>query len=146
MRLSGRPERWKLHDMCEAHVRAPFPLRPSHLSVQCQLDRNEFSDGVVWIARLRLADPLLPPPSEQRARVMEQLADVFLELEKHPLPLTRSLVPDPESGEGGGISEGRQLRTAPLLRNSGPGARPLRDPRGSLLGYNSSAATHAGGP
>lgn len=112
----------------------------------------EFADGVTWIARIRLDDPLLPPPSiqahvflsevatlkflactqvpaphvygyelkspknavgtsyvlmeklagkpldwnranaEQRAWVMEQLANVYLELEKHPIPLTGSLL------------------------------------------------------
>lgn len=118
----------------------------------CHLD-VEFADGVTWIARIRLGDPLLPPAPvqeqvflsevatlqfladtkvpaprvyayelespanavgtsyilmerlpgkplvwggatmEQRVRIMEQLADVYLELEKHPLPLTGSLVP-----------------------------------------------------
>lgn len=118
----------------------------------CHLD-VEFADGVTWLARVRLDDPLLPPPdtqahiflsevatlqfvgkegvpaprvyayglespdnavgtsyihmeklqgkpldwgratTEQRTRVMEQLADLYLELEKHPIPLTGSLVP-----------------------------------------------------
>ncbi|PGH08981.1 hypothetical protein GX51_01038 [Blastomyces parvus] len=117
-----------------------------HVDVEC-------ADGVTWIARFRLDDPLLPPPgvqariflsevatlefltgtripaprvyayglespgnpvgtsyilmeklagkpldwnsanAEQRARVMDQLADVYLELEKHPIPLTGSLYP-----------------------------------------------------
>lgn len=115
----------------------------------CHMD-IEFADGVTWIARIRLDDPLLPPPdiqahifssevatlkflvrtrvpapcvygyelgspgnavgtsyilmeklagkpldwnranAEQRAWVMEQLADVYLELEKHPIPLMGS--------------------------------------------------------
>jgi hypothetical protein len=35
--------------------------------------------------------------TEQRTKVMEQLADVYLELEKHPIPLTGSLIPAPGS-------------------------------------------------
>ncbi len=118
----------------------------------CHLD-VEFADGATWLARVRLNDPLLPPPAvqshiflsevaalqflettgvsaprvyayelgspdnavgisyvlmeklggkqldwsgavtEQRTRVMEQLADVYLELEKHPIPLKGSLIP-----------------------------------------------------
>ncbi|KAK3392878.1 hypothetical protein B0H63DRAFT_504897 [Podospora didyma] len=118
----------------------------------CHVD-IEFADGVIWIARIRLEHPLLPPPgvqarifmsevatfeflartrvpaprvygyeleapgnfvgtsyilmeklagkpldwnsanAEQRARVMEQLADVYLELERHPIPLAGSLFP-----------------------------------------------------
>lgn len=111
----------------------------------------EFEDGTVWLARIRLSDPLLPPKatqmhiftsevatlrflektslptpkvytyaaesganlvgasymlmeklpgvpfqwdeatSEQRSKVMNQLANIFLELEKHPLPMSGSL-------------------------------------------------------
>ena len=116
----------------------------------CHLD-VEFVDGVTWLARIRLDDPLLPPPAVQariflsevgtlqflantavpapqvyayelespavgtsyvlmeklpgkpldwdganaegRARVLDQLADLYLELEKHPIPLTGSLTP-----------------------------------------------------
>ncbi len=118
----------------------------------CHLD-IEFVDGVTWLARIRLDDPLLPPPAVQaqiflsevgtlqflantavpapqvyayelespenavgtsyvlmeklpgkpldwggapaegRARVLEQLADLYLELEKHSIPLTGSLTP-----------------------------------------------------
>lgn len=118
----------------------------------CNLD-IKFADGVCWVARIRLIDPLLPPaevqnhiflselatlqflsntkvPSpqiyassadsadddvgvpymllekldgkplnwqaasvEQRYRVMEQLTDVYIELDKHPLQLTGSPVP-----------------------------------------------------
>jgi aminoglycoside phosphotransferase (APT) family kinase protein len=123
----------------------------------CHLD-VEFSDGVTWLARIRLDDPLLPPrevqahiflsevatlqflentaipaprvhayqlespenavgtsyvlmeklsgkpldwnsaPADGRVRVLEQLADLYLELEKHPIPLTGSLLPTSESG------------------------------------------------
>ncbi|KAI0897296.1 hypothetical protein F4806DRAFT_507807 [Annulohypoxylon nitens] len=116
----------------------------------CHLD-IEFNDSVTWIARIRLNDPMLPPPSiqarifeseiaaleflagtkvpapqvygyalestenpvgtsyvlmekmagepldwndatpEQRKKIMEQLADVYLELEAHPFQLTGSL-------------------------------------------------------
>jgi hypothetical protein len=123
----------------------------------CHLD-VEFSDGVTWLARIRLDDPLLPPrevqahiflsevatlqflantaipaprvyayqlespvnavgtsyvlmeklsgkpldwnsaPAERRVRVLEQLADLYLELEKHPIPLTGSLLPTSERG------------------------------------------------
>lgn len=123
----------------------------------CHLD-VEFSDGVTWLARIRLDDPLLPPrevqayvflsevatlqflastaipaprvyayqlespenavgtsyvlmeklpgkpldwnsaPAEGRVRVLEQLADLYLELEKHPIPLTGSLLPTSEHG------------------------------------------------
>jgi len=116
----------------------------------CNLDLN-FSDGVTWIARIRLDEPYLPPPAlqrriflsevatlrfltgttvptpsvflyapdspsnpvgtsyvlmekltgrsldwnsanaDQRARIVEQLVDVYIELEKHPFELTGSL-------------------------------------------------------
>lgn len=118
----------------------------------CHVD-IDFDDGVTWIARIRLDDPLLPPQSvkshiflseiatlqflsktsvptpkvycyelegpenivgtsfvlmekipgkpldwngageDQRRRVMEQLADIYLELERHPLQMTGSIVP-----------------------------------------------------
>ncbi|KAK4040772.1 hypothetical protein C8A01DRAFT_45974 [Parachaetomium inaequale] len=127
----------------------------------CHLD-VEFADGVTWVARIRLDDPLLPPPAVQahiflsevatlkflentavpaprmyayeaadspgnavgmsyvlmeklpgkpldwgrattegRVRVLEQLADLYLELEKHPIPLTGSLTPTSTSMWGG---------------------------------------------
>ncbi|CAD6446779.1 bf567ca9-d306-4a9c-b16c-6c8ce21c6b21 [Sclerotinia trifoliorum] len=112
----------------------------------------EFDDSVTWIARIRLQDPLVPPPEvqdyvflseiatlqflaqtqvpspkvyhyqaaspenpigssyilmekikgnpldwnsagpKQRSKVIQQLADIYLELEKHPLPMTGSLI------------------------------------------------------
>lgn len=118
----------------------------------CHVD-VEFDDGVTWIARIRLDDPLLPPHTvkshiflseiatlqflaktgvpapkvycyelegsenivgtsyvlmekmpgkpldwngadeDQRRKVMEQLADIYLELEQHPLQMTGSVVP-----------------------------------------------------
>lgn len=118
----------------------------------CHVD-IEFEDGVTWIARIRLDDPLLPPQSvkshiflseiatlqflaktsiptpkvycyelegskiivgtsyvlmekmpgkpldwsgageDQRRKVVEQLADIYLELERHPLQMTGSIVP-----------------------------------------------------
>ncbi|GAB7342756.1 hypothetical protein MBLNU457_g0899t1 [Dothideomycetes sp. NU457] len=124
----------------------------------CNLDLN-FADGVTWIARIRLEDPLLPPPAvqrhiflsevatlrflmktaipspsvfayalespsnpvgtsyllmeklpgrsldwnsanaDQRAHIVEQLVDVYIELEKHPLQLTGSLELDTSSGD-----------------------------------------------
>jgi len=131
----------------------------------CHVD-VDFADGVTWIARIRLADPLLPPPatqaritlsevatlqflsqtkvpapkvyayslespenpvgvsyqlmeklpgtpldwrqatSEQQDKVMEQLADVYLQLEQHPLPLTGSLFPAPDAPDGSGLKVG----------------------------------------
>jgi hypothetical protein len=117
----------------------------------CHLD-VQFEDGIVWIARLRLGEPTVPPretqekilasevatlrflartnlpaprvfyhslePSkigypfmlmekmagsplqwskcsaQQRTKVMEQLVEIFLELEKHPLRATGSLTDD----------------------------------------------------
>lgn len=116
----------------------------------CHVD-IEFEDGTVWLARIRLDDPLLPPKptrflifasevatlrflqttgvpfpkvftyavessanlvgasyvlmeklpgaplrwgmatSDQRSKVMGQLADIFLEIEKRPLPISGSL-------------------------------------------------------
>lgn len=125
----------------------------------CHVD-IEFTDGVTWLARIRLEDPLLPPPAiqthiflsevatleflartrvpaprvygyapgeapgnevgvsyvlmekmkgtpldwgnaatEERDKVMEQLADVYLELERHPIPMTGSLSPGLEGEE-----------------------------------------------
>lgn len=125
----------------------------------CHLD-VVFVDGVVWIARIRLMDPLLPPqatqnyifksevatlkflegtsvPSprvhffepesplnsvgtsyvlmdkmpgkpinwraattSQKQKVMEQLADIFLELERYPFQLTGSVVPNVATDSG----------------------------------------------
>ena len=144
----------------------------------------EFADGVTWIARIRLDDPLLPPPSvqariffsevatlkflahtqvpaphvyayelespentvgtsyilmekltgkpldwnsanaEQRTRVMEQLADVYLELEKHPILLTGSLIPFAERGES---ARSRSVASHSCLRNAGESTRSIRD-------------------
>lgn len=137
----------------------------------CHVD-VEFDDGVTWLARLRLEDPLLPPPAvqariflsevakleflsqtlvpapqvyayelesagnavgtsfilmeklqgkpldwygantEQRAKVMEQSADMYLELEKHPIPLTGSLVP--VSGQG--VMQGNKTQVGPFAQ------------------------------
>ncbi|KAL9103384.1 MAG: hypothetical protein Q9163_001560 [Psora crenata] len=47
--------------------------------------------------------------AEQRAKVLEQLADVYLELEKHPIPLTGSLIPvsgSPSATQGDGTRVG----------------------------------------
>lgn len=123
----------------------------------CHLD-VVFQDGVTWIARVRLVDPLSPPqatqdyifqsevatlkfleqtavPSprvyhfepespqntvgtsyvlmekmpgkpldwnaattSQRLKVMEQLADIFLELEKYPFDMTGSIMPEEGTG------------------------------------------------
>ena len=123
----------------------------------CHLDIL-FEDGVVWLARIRLDDPLLPPKptqsyialsevstlryletvaipspevyyfasdccenpvgvtfvlmqkmhgkpldwvlatSAQRSKILEQLADIFLELEKHPFQQAGSLVASSSSG------------------------------------------------
>lgn len=128
----------------------------------CHLDVR-FEDGVVWLARIRLGDPTLPPkpvqdylltsevatlkfleglniptpkvfhhaiesPSnpvgvaiilmeklkgsvldwnraskDQRTKVMEQLADIFLELDKYPFPATGSLVDS--AGTIGGFAQ-----------------------------------------
>lgn len=130
----------------------------------CHLD-VEFDDGVTWIVRLRLRDPLLPPQpvqdyiflsevatleflaetavpsprvyhyqlesrenpvgssfilmekipgaalqwndasSEQRTKVMQQLVDIFLELEKHPPKQTGSLVPGDVRDKVGGFAQ-----------------------------------------
>ncbi|KAI1774800.1 hypothetical protein F4818DRAFT_418980 [Hypoxylon cercidicola] len=134
----------------------------------CHLD-IEFEDSVVWVARLRFEDPLLPPAgvqrhiflsevatlkflaqtsvpaprvhsyqlespdnpigtsyilmsklegspldwyeasSQQRIKVMEQLADLYLEFEKYPFQLTGSFVPsgisDDEVNIGGFAQE-----------------------------------------
>jgi len=124
----------------------------------CHMD-VDFDDGITWIARIRLQDPLLPPASvqkhiflseiatlqflartavpapqvhyyqleapnnavgasyvlmdklqgkpldwyeanhDQRLKVMEQLADVYLELERHPFPTAGSIIPLGISGK-----------------------------------------------
>lgn len=125
----------------------------------CHVD-IDFADGVTWLVRIRLDDPLLPPPAvqsriflsevatleflartrvpaprvygyalgeapgnevgvpyvlmekmkgtpldwgsagtEEREKVMEQLADVYLELERHPISQTGSLFPCSEGAE-----------------------------------------------
>lgn len=123
----------------------------------CHVD-IDFDDGVTWIARIRLEDPLLPPPGvqnyiflsevatleflavttvpapkvyhhqlqgpenivgtsyvlmekmrgkpldwnvaseEQRRKVMDQLADVYLELERNPIQMTGSIMPSDIDG------------------------------------------------
>lgn len=130
----------------------------------CHLDL-EFDDGVLWVVRLRLCDPLLPPQpvqdyiflsevatlefleetavpspkaylyqleslenpvgtsfvlmekmpgtalqwndasSEQRTKAMEQLMDILLELEKHPLEKTVSIVPADVRDKVGGFAQ-----------------------------------------
>lgn len=136
----------------------------------CHLDL-EFDDGVTWIVRLRLCDPLLPPQpvqdhiflsevatlefltetavpspkvylyqlespenlvgssfvlmekipgaalqwndasSEQRTKVMQQLVDIFLELEKHPLKQTGSLIPADVRDKVGGFAQAPLFET-----------------------------------
>ncbi|KAF2766353.1 hypothetical protein EJ03DRAFT_345192 [Teratosphaeria nubilosa] len=139
----------------------------------CHLDIS-FEDGVVWIARLRLEEPTVPPfgtrqrifasevntlrflaqtsvpvpevfyytseprligtpfmlmekmpgeplqwseaTAQQRTKNLEQLVDVFLELEKYPLPATGSL-----SSETGRIGQYAQARLfATPSRSIGP--------------------------
>lgn len=141
----------------------------------CHVD-IEFADGVTWIARIRLDDPLLLPaivqahiflsevatveflagtgvPSlkayayglgssenntvgtsyilmeklpgkpldrnhaniEQRSRVMEQLTDVYLELEKHPIRLTGSLLPSSGASGSDGVQVGGFAQVPPPL-------------------------------
>lgn len=125
----------------------------------------EFGDGVVWLAPIRLDDPLLPPREvrdhvfesevatlkflektdvpaprvhtyaseseaklvgapyvlmekmrgvplqwheanpEQRSRVLAQMADVFVELERHPLPGWGSLCLGPDAVNVGGFAQ-----------------------------------------
>ncbi len=137
----------------------------------CNLD-VQFEDGVVWLARIRLDDPLLPPKptqayiflskvftlkqlesidvptpkvfhfetesrenlvgvpflfmekikgaplewnmttSVQRTKVLEQLADIFLALEKHPFNSTGSIFPSNESNTICGFAQ-RQLFETP---------------------------------
>ena len=137
----------------------------------CHLDIH-FEDGTVWLARIRLNNPLLPPEATQhqifmseiatykflektkvpvprvyayafkstsnpvgasyvlmeklageplqwydatpaqRTRVMIQLVDIFIELERHPLSLAGSLCLDGDSIEVGGFAQS-QLFTAP---------------------------------
>lgn len=145
----------------------------------------KFADGVTWIARIRLNDPLLPPPSiqnyitlsevatltflletkvpaprvyayalespdnavgtsyilmekvmgrpldwdcataEQRTRVMEQLADVYLELEQHPITLMGSPSPPPVPGKPGSVSIGR-FAQMPCFETPEQGLGPFR--------------------
>ncbi|KAI9823220.1 MAG: hypothetical protein M1826_000233 [Phylliscum demangeonii] len=117
----------------------------------CHLD-IEFDDGVIWLARIRLDDPTLPPKpvqnhtllsefctlrigdnpvgaafmllekmpglpldwsqasGAQRTKIMEQLVDVFLELERHPLPATGSLV-DAVTDTIGGFAQVQLCKT-----------------------------------
>lgn len=137
----------------------------------CHLDIS-FSDGVSWIARIRLQDPALPPPGVQkyiflsevatlqflttnttvpspcvyhyqedspenpvgtsyilmekkpgkplnwnratplqRRNVMEQLADVYIELSGHPFAMTGSLFPPDQLGEIGGFAQAPWFET-----------------------------------
>lgn len=130
----------------------------------CHVD-IKFQDGVVWLARIRLDDPLLPPKqtqayvflsevftlrflettkvpaprvfcfeaessenpvgvsyiimekisgaplrwdlatSAQRTRILEQLVDIFLELEKHPFSATGSICPGDATKQIGGFAQ-----------------------------------------
>lgn len=141
----------------------------------CNIDVR-FQDGVVWLARIRLDDPLLPPKltqeyiflsevftlkqlesmnvpapkvfhfatesrensvgvpfllmekmkgaplawnkttSVQRTKVLEQLADIFLALEKHPFDSTGSIFPSNESSKICGFAQSQLFETpdAPL--------------------------------
>ncbi|KAF7854159.1 hypothetical protein EAF04_010456 [Stromatinia cepivora] len=42
---------------------------------------------------------------KQRSKVIQQLTDIYLELEKHPLPMTGSLVPSDTPGKIGGFAQ-----------------------------------------
>lgn len=136
----------------------------------CHVD-IKFQDGVFWIARIRLDDPMLPPKPvqsyilqsefatlkylertsvrtpkifhrspenehgvayilmekmsgsplnweiaspKQKSKVMEQLADVYLELEKHPFAATGSLIH--ENGTMAGFAQAQLFKgpTGPL--------------------------------
>ena len=130
----------------------------------CNVDVH-FEDGVVWLARIRLDDPRLPPkltqayiflsevftlkhlesinvpapkvfhfepespenpvgvpfilmekmkgtalawdatPSVQKTKILEQLADIFLTLEKHPLNSTGSIYPSNEPNKISGFAQ-----------------------------------------
>ena len=130
----------------------------------CNVDVH-FEDGVVWLARIRLDDPLLPPKltqayiflsevftlkqlesinvpapkvfhfepesrenlvgvpfmlmekmkgaplawysttSAQKTKILEQLADIFLALEKHPFNSTGSIFPSNESNKICGFAQ-----------------------------------------
>ncbi|KAK0750535.1 hypothetical protein B0T18DRAFT_437704 [Schizothecium vesticola] len=159
--------------------------------MNCYVD-IEFADGVTWIARIRLDDPLLPPPAiqariflsevatleflarmrvpaprvygyeleapgnpvgtsyvlmeklagqpldwnsasaEERARVMEQLADVYLELERHPIPQTGSASPLSGGAEPGRVQIGVFAQT-PCFETAERGLGPL--PVDNYLGF-----------
>lgn len=52
----------------------------------CHLD-VEFADGVTWIARIRLDDPMLPPPDIQARIFLSEVATLtFLAGTKVPAP------------------------------------------------------------
>ena len=136
----------------------------------CNIDIH-FEDGVVWLARIRLDDPLLPPrltqayiflsevftlkqlesinvsapkvfhfepesrenyvgvpfmlmekmkgaplawditTSVQKTKVLEQLADIFLALEKHPFNSTGSIFPSDESTKICGFAQSQLFET-----------------------------------
>ena len=143
----------------------------SHTGGQnCNIDVH-FEDGVVWLARIRLDDPLLPPKptqayiflsevftlkllesidvpapkvfhfepesrenpvgvpfmlmekmkgaplawdittSVQKTKVLEQLADIFLALEKHPFNSTCSIFPSNESNKICGFAQSQLFET-----------------------------------
>jgi len=164
-------------------------LVPSQCGGQnCHLD-VEFADGVTWIARIRLDNPMLPPPdiqariflsevatltflagtkvpaphvygsalespenpigtsyvfmeklagkpldwnganTEQRSRVMEQLADVYLELERHPLPLSGSMplqAPAVKAAIDGDQIEVSSFAQLPCFETPNQGLGPFR--------------------
>ena len=136
----------------------------------CNIDVH-FEDGVVWLARIRLDDPLLPPKptqayiflsevftlkqlesinvpapkifhfetesrensvgvpfmlmekmkgaplawdtttSVQKTKVLEQLADIFLALEKHPFNSTGSIFPSNDSKKICGFAQSQLFET-----------------------------------
>lgn len=136
----------------------------------CNIDVH-FEDGVVWLARIRLDDPLLPPkltlayiflsevftlkqlesinvpapkvfhfepespenpvgvpfmliekmkgapltwdttPSVQKTKVLEQLTDIFLTLEKHPFNSTGSIFPSNDSNKICGYAQHQLFET-----------------------------------
>ena len=175
----------RLRNGISCTIPALVPNDQGHLDLQialsqtggqnCNLDVH-FEDGVVWLARIRLDDPLLPPKptqayiflsevftlkqlesidvpapkvfhfetesrenlvgvpfllmekmkgaplawdmttSVQRTKILEQLTDILLALEKHPFDSTGSIFPSNKSDTIRGFSQSQLFETpnAPL--------------------------------
>lgn len=84
---------------------------PTPKAFQCSIESSENIVGVSYILMEKMRGSALDwngASKEQRTKVIEQLADIFLELQKHPFEATGSLTSESEIG---GFAQSLLFRT-----------------------------------